>query len=457
MQNTERQKFEENWKSAFDGAEMTPSDNVWNSIELDLAGQESAAMKKRVIFWQRLAAATVLFALITGIYAFYPRTDESKIVVNKNVEQKSGEVKSPEVKSPEVKSPEVKSGEVIKSSTPDKNEIPPVQQADKPVTIAIVPERESEVSETIAIAAPPIERKEEVTAQVNETVTVTESAKEPVKEPVVSPLLQTSPLVASLEPTDKPERNEKKKNSENMWLGLAAAAGNYVPNALNSGNADAAMAADQMQSSGYTLGAASPNTTSTPKASKVGSSVSFGLAVGKKLGRFVLQSGLNFGKQQMDYISMVNTTTRSNTSKAAIMEYANSDSFSSSVTTPYTVNSTMEMISVPLQAGYLIVDRRVGWQVNAGVSPDFFIKNTLVDKTGQRETFSQNAGSSSPYRTVNFSGLFNTELSVKMGTHYRFSLVPGVRYSFNSLMKEPTQTGKPFVADIGFRLKYIFE
>ncbi len=41
MQNTERQKFDDNWKSAFDGAEMTPSDRVWNSIELDLAEDEA--------------------------------------------------------------------------------------------------------------------------------------------------------------------------------------------------------------------------------------------------------------------------------------------------------------------------------------------------------------------------------------------------------------------------------
>jgi len=70
MQNTERQKFEENWKSAFEGAEIAPPDRVWNSIELDLAGQESATMKKKVIFYQRLAAAMLVFAIGSGIYGF---------------------------------------------------------------------------------------------------------------------------------------------------------------------------------------------------------------------------------------------------------------------------------------------------------------------------------------------------------------------------------------------------
>src|ERR1044071_3666975 len=71
MENTERQKLEEEWKSAFDGAETTPPDSVWNSIELDLAGQESATMKEKVVFYQRLAAAMLVFALSAGVYAYY--------------------------------------------------------------------------------------------------------------------------------------------------------------------------------------------------------------------------------------------------------------------------------------------------------------------------------------------------------------------------------------------------
>jgi hypothetical protein len=58
---------------------------------------------------------------------------------------------------------------------------------------------------------------------------------------------------------------------------------------------------------------------------------------------------------------------------------------------------------------------------------------------------------------VNWSGLLNTELSYKIGQHYRLSLVPGVRYSFNSLLKEPDTSGKPLILDVGFRFKYLFD
>src|SRR6478736_2776654 len=64
MKNTERQKFEERWQGAFEGAEMTPSDSVWSNIDLKLDNEK---MKRRVVYYQRLAAATVLCALLIGI------------------------------------------------------------------------------------------------------------------------------------------------------------------------------------------------------------------------------------------------------------------------------------------------------------------------------------------------------------------------------------------------------
>src|SRR5690349_19465459 len=71
MENSEREPFDESWRSAFDGANLAPTERVWTSIEAHLAGSETATMKRRVVFYQRLAAATVLFAVLSGSYAVY--------------------------------------------------------------------------------------------------------------------------------------------------------------------------------------------------------------------------------------------------------------------------------------------------------------------------------------------------------------------------------------------------
>jgi hypothetical protein len=63
----ERRKFEESWKEAFDQAEISPSENVWTNIELDLEKAKARKLKRRLVFYQLLAAASVIFALGIGL------------------------------------------------------------------------------------------------------------------------------------------------------------------------------------------------------------------------------------------------------------------------------------------------------------------------------------------------------------------------------------------------------
>jgi hypothetical protein len=449
MQNTERQKFEENWKTAFDGAEITPSDNVWKSIELDLAGQESATMKKRVVFYQRLAAATVIFALLTGAYAFFngqnPDTTQTKQTASNTIENKAeskGQSNQSVTKEPATEAPGATTG------------------ADAPQIALVQKQRQTTDIQKAATVQPTEESIAAVHETVHETVIGNESQgaalaqspgetiDEKKEEVVASPILQTAPLTASLEEQKAPEEIvEKKSRAEHTWVALGAAAGNYSP---NMGGGNGLEAADQ---NSYTAG---PPLASAPSAEqpRVGTSYTVGMAFGKKIGRLVIQSGVNLGKQQIDYVSTYDTRTSSNTAKASAAMYGlSSGTFS---TAPYTVNSSMDVVSIPVQAGYMIVDRRLGWQMNAGFSPDFFLRNTLVDKSGQRQKFSQGAGEESPYRSVNWSGLVNTELSYRIGTHYRVSFVPGMRYSFTSILKDD-KTSKPLILDVGFRFRYMFD
>src|SRR5262249_1820752 len=98
-------------------------------------------------------------------------------------------------------------------------------------------------------------------------------------------------------------------------------------------------------------------------------------------------------------------------------------------------------------------DRKVGLQMNAGLSSDFFVRNTLRDPTGQLGNWTQSAGEESPYRSVNFAGLLSSEVSLRLSQQYRISVVPGFRYMFNPSLK--TGVNNPYSADIGFRVKYI--
>ena len=178
--------------------------------------------------------------------------------------------------------------------------------------------------------------------------------------------------------------------------------------------------------------------------------------LGKKVAaRWMVSSGVSYITQSINYNSNV-AALDPNQNRSFAADFA-SQSAMVTTTVPYPINNVSEFVSIPVQAGYLIIDRKIGLQFNAGVATDFFIRNTLADQSGQLSSYSQNAGNSSAYRSVNWSGLAATELSYKVATHYRVSLVPGLRYSFNSVLKSSTgSTLNPIVLDVGFRFRYIF-
>ena len=136
------------------------------------------------------------------------------------------------------------------------------------------------------------------------------------------------------------------------------------------------------------------------------------------------------------------------------------DAFASSKltpTVPYSVNNNVKFFSVPVQAGYLLVNKKFGLQLNAGVSTDLFLENTITPEGGSLNATTQGRGDESPYRSVNFSGLMGTEFSYRFGTHYRLALNPGVRYPLNSVYKSDVGIqSTPLTFDVGLRFKYIF-
>ncbi len=186
--------------------------------------------------------------------------------------------------------------------------------------------------------------------------------------------------------------------------------------------------------------------------SGLGTSRSVGVTIGKHVTRrWVILGGINYLTQTSGY-----TSNSSNQGQAYLASYGSLKPASAvTFTNPYPINSVLEFVAVPVQAGYLIVDRKLGLQMNAGISTDFLLRNTLQDPTGQVSGFSQGAGTDSPYRfVVNWAGLISTELSYRLARQYRVSIVPGIRYLFNPVFKSGT-ADHPYVTDIGFRFRYI--
>jgi hypothetical protein len=251
------------------------------------------------------------------------------------------------------------------------------------------------------------------------------------------------------------DKKQEKNKSEKLWTSVGFAAGGFSANNTSVGGTPA-----------NSMYAMNSSQTATQQSKANGVSYSVGVGFGTKLSeRWVLQGGLNYLTQSSDYTAnsvVVVDNNYSDPKAASLNAFApqmRDESADTKVapTFPYNVNNNVRFVSVPLQAGYLLVNRKFGLQLSAGVSTDLFLQNTITpDGAGLTKT-TQGRGDESPYRSLNFSGLMGTEFSYKLGYHYRLSLNPGLRYPFSSVYKSNTGVeSTPVTFDVGLRFKYIF-
>lgn len=429
----ERQKFEESFRDAFKGAEVAPSDSVWTNVELDLEKASGGQMKRRLLFFQLLAAASMVFAMGVGSVYYLNRPEIAQPIAqtSETKEKNSAEVKENLVAS-DANAPAL-TEEAADNATPKAQG--PLQKknalllAQRDITTPAIP------SEQNALMGYDTGDKTNYDKRPLPALVNVEQPKlkMPVSEPDPGML-----LLARLKDEEKKyQKEEKAVLNEKIWTSIGMGAGTFNPNGISS----------SASSSAFGPMASSSNPTS-------GSSYSVGLSVGGKVAkRIVLQGGISYLSNNAEY-----TSSAAAGSKASLNEMAATSNDQINATSPYQVNSNLQFMSIPVQAGYIIVDRAFALQINGGVSTDLFVQSTLTPEDNSLEKVSQGAGSDSPYRTINFSGLVGTELSYKVGNHYRIAVNPGVRYALNSIYKtEVPSESSPVTFDVALRFKYIFK
>lgn len=534
MNDMERRKFEDSFQDAFRDAEMNPSAEVWTNIELDLEKAEGGKMKRRLLFYKLLAAASVAFAMCVAGVGYYVMNDQSinsHLALQEETGRNSITSKGPDktdAASSVVESPseegsvsDIRSSSSEQSSSTQYTESSDNQRAEKiqqgsnhvaqaesglqktnehrptvaeqrtvsagrPST-ANGSKNESNVgvtNQTSSAAAgngdngsghsqlPPFDNTGALTGNENSSsafIGQNNTGRRPLptlhkaKEPVLEfPGSNADPGLLLLARLDDEARryedNDKKSTrsaSEKLWTSVGVAAGSF-----NANNPSVAP-----QQSNFLLQATNAQNTATKQSKASGLAYSIGVSMGTHISdRWVLQGGVNYMTQSSDYTanSVVVVDNNFASPQAESMNTLSprlekSADTKVAQTFPYNVNNQVRFVSVPLQAGYMLVNRKVGFQLNAGVSTDFFLENSINPDGGGVASTTVGRGAESPYRSLNFSGLMGTELSYKVGNHYRLSLNPGIRYPFSSIYKESTGVdANPVTFDIGLRFRYIF-
>lgn len=482
MKDMEREKFEDSWKAAFEKAEVSPPDSVWTNIELELEKEKGGRLRKRLLFYQGLAAASVVFAMAVGGAGYYYM---AKLKPGAEVALNTNNVAAERKLAPREPAGNLNTAgkEDLQRDTKgdpkaeQSNHVP----ADLPRTITS--ERQAPLSGTARTLAnqPEIEATAIDVINGENVRGITDARREFAMLPLSIDDRQPSPLytprainvdmrpkqaevdpvvamMARLERREMAMRGTQENGKEDdfdekLWTSVGFAAGSF--NTVQSSPSSATR----------TMAMAAPIVDQETKAS--GYSYSMGVNVGTRLSeRWVLQGGVNYLTHASQYTAnnVVVTSTgfqqqrfRAATTNEIIHTDAEELSNKIVYSAPYNVNNSLRYLSIPMQAGYLLVDKTFGMQVNAGVATDLFLQNTVTPDSKNMDKMTRPAGSDSPYRTVNLSGMFGTEFSYRFADHYRVSVNPGIRYPFSTIYKsELGVTASPLIFDVGLRFRYIF-
>ncbi|MCX8490460.1 MAG: hypothetical protein ORN54_05280 [Cyclobacteriaceae bacterium] len=465
MKNSENRKFEESWKSAFSDAEMNPSEEVWDGIDLRLSKMESGNMKRRVVFYQRLAAASVLFALLAGGVGVWWATKggrQLETVANEGSRSVTTEslVKSSAKEEMTNSISNKENSDLSEGISTPKNEPSSVKDIvirKKNTGKYVTPKGEGSrypLARNWQASLGVDDEQNRLATRRNDDNKRTHSTHEfPMisseELPKVEIRLSGEPIrmIAQAKRFKEPSKPSKKeqKDDRGWWASVGGAAGNYNPNTSTSTSFSQAQ---------FSALPTSRSTAPSSSEASTGTAFSYGVSLGKKVSkRLVIVTGLNYLNQSIRYNSNVASLGANNKAQAFVADLS-TEASNLTTTTPYKINSSNEFLSVPLQAGFILLDKKIGLQLNAGVASDFFMKNTLMDEGGRLASYSVGAGDNSAFRTINWTGLASTELSYRISSHYRVSLLPGLRYGLNPVLKSGTTL--PIVWDVGFRFRYIF-
>lgn len=477
----EKEKFEDKWRDAFRDASVSPSDAVWTNIELDLATAEHQRLEKRLFYYKLMAAASVIFALFAGVVSYYQFNDTQeyqaelrqqkleieRLIAEKNdVESKresqkfiaeaepssTTETQSLESRASKQSSEQKKRRVGISSGTSETKLVEENESGGASETAEVIFDTDSEslIHSNVSNAGLP-----SLVAMPKPALRIPEQKKESV-DPVQEMMARLAEREKALAQAEQNQRNKQENANEKLWTSIGVAGGSFS----SSGTSISPTSSNQAIQFN--------NNIADDEASAAGYTYAVGMNMGTRIAsRWVVQGGLNYLTQTSDYTAQaaVGTSNLQSFKPASINELQRFDTKSAVqedkkliATAPYNINNSVRYLTIPLQAGYMVIDNKFGLQLNAGFSTDLFLSNVKTAEGGSLDNTKEDVGDESPYRTTNFSGLVGTELSYRFGERYRFALNPGLRYPLNSVYKDEVGVDSaPISFDLGLRFRYIFK
>jgi hypothetical protein len=568
MKDLNKQRFEEEWRRAFEEAELQPGNDVWARLDAHLANQETKKYKNRLIWFQRIAAGLLLLLLAGGTWLWLNGNAPSPQLANVPTETGTSQQETAR-SSDATPSATADDGVISPNGTiarAERNEAPATREAQhgnlsgehsrdlaqsksaateetsnstvgtgRPAyvtpspALSPIPKNGTSDSRHIARGIPHKQRSsslEERSAQLpsdhtGEAIAVLEpsdaaanetlsgapdesrmafalltpkylSAKEPVIRPrSILPHLSEAYWAKVITTNEQEEKEEAKKEKRDRWqAGLAFAPGTYQPNFrvnesssafVNTvGNIAPSFASARTDAS--TLSAANRD---LETASAAGLSYQTGVRMEYVITRrFSVQSGVDYlynsssvntysyvqnflnGRNEPVFASILNYGNQTRSESMAsdfIASPSPSNLYSdlntknlSQTTYAISVRNVYEYLAIPVKVNYLLLDKKLGASLGAGVSGDLFLNNRFGNEDQFIDEVNITSTKGTAYRKLGFSAWLGIKMQYRFAGKYSVFLEPSYRAAITSFTNTDALQSRPSLFSVGTGLQMRF-
>lgn len=425
QENSDSQ-FENEWKEVFGDASQTPPDAVWNEIDRKLAYAELSVYKTKATYYRWAVAAILLLAASLGTlqYWYFQQGPDYRLAIN---------VDKPDPME-----------EVVSIRIPD-------SAGERMTALAFGDQgRDKSDFRGAMLMAGEQEQDEELNSQGHSREIFEELTLTKLK-PEVSIAANYTGRRLYLLPVYHFEQRRKAGVDNKYWAGLSLGSGGFDPNFQSTGGSLLASNLD-MSSAGFSLSSEEAIDSQSPSVREgmlPGETVSLGVNFGLKLSsRWTLESGVQYARA--DATTQTNVVIQTSTFQEVIpatSQVRSVQQFEQAIDRQEVVEydyrdvnlkNEFQFTSVPVKAGYLVVNSKFRMELNAGVITNFYMGNKLSGSDAEIAGLTIGPGSESPYREVSFSGLAGVEFGYQLLKNFDLVIEPNYRRSINSLTKENT-------------------
>ena len=412
--------FQDQWKKAFEGKTIEPPERVWKGVDRQLALDDVFRYRRQATIYKWAAVVATLIAVSVSISSFILPDDNSALssVLPTPANDLSSEQFSMQSDLIDDEPVKGKNSMSFLTSTLDSDQ----GSDDNPIELQ---------RNRILPVYSNLESKRDIEILSDQDV-------------VLGNYEVNAIPVYNLDYFLRGKENQKQKYFVGLGLGSSTVDPRYQSNRISP------VQSEILPTEAGISNSSSPGNKSTilsvSEYMSSGIDYRMGLNMGMRISnRWTIDGGMQLGQSQLPssttYVieNQVVTKTISLNSEAILNERGQ-ESISEKERTIYTreeldMNSTLNFAAIPLNAGFIIVDKRFTVGLKAGLLTNLYLGHKISETSDESTVLKVEPGTNSPYRSVSFSGSTGLSIGYRFMQNIDVTVEPSFAQSLQSITK----------------------